>query len=47
MAEQSVCNDVYLNYMIVYFRRTRWLNSQCVMMSITIILLYFLGERDG
>jgi len=47
MAEQSVCDDVVLNYIIVYFRRTRWLNSQFVMMSISIILLYFLGGHDG
>ena len=31
MAEQTVCDEVYLNYIIVFFRRTRWLNSHFVM----------------
>ena len=31
MADQSLCDDVYLNYIIVYFRRTQWLISQFVM----------------
>ena len=47
MVEQSLCDDVILNYIIVFCRRTRWLNSHFVMMSISIILLYILGGRDG
>ena len=43
MADQSLCDDVYLNYIIVFCRRHDGWTVTLWCMSISIILLYILG----
>ena len=43
MADQSLCDDVYLNYIIVICRRHDGWTVTLWCMSISIILLYILG----